>query len=241
MLGKCFKYELKSYARLLLPVFAVIVISGIGIIIFKESAFFVDLGLEVMSTMVFIPMLVIACVCGFIICFVQAPARYYSTMLSKEAYLVRTLPVQPYTYFLGIMLNAALWFILTAAISIAAVLGIPFTMRSLSELIEEINFLDILSAMIAFIYGQMLVILGLTFGSNIGKGKKLINALFIYLSFQVFGTISAIIPITGEHLYGDNWSNSNAYTYVMIGYRLAVIVAGFAFVSRCIKNNADVY
>ena len=251
MLGKCFKYEFKSFARLLVPMMIACFAANALLFFYITMAFSEDSFFGIFTFIGLIPLVFITTIGGIIVCFIQAPRRFYAAMLSKEAYLIRTLPVSAHIYMLAILLNSLLWFVITFTMlllsftmppfsdqySISSVLAIADIWKELFDLSEQFNILNLVSF---YLCGQIVVMTGITIGSIVGKGKKLIIALFIYISYNVVSLAGSFAVGIVYAIIGEKALEEYSF-HVMCIFAIAAIIGGYFLIMSLIKNKADVY
>ena len=113
MLGKLMKYELKSSGRLLMLLYAaILVVALIGGVMIRGS---VVVGKELPLLILFIIYLILV-TAMMIITLVVIVGRFFKSLLSQEGYLMHTLPVPTWNHVLCKTLTALIWLVLAAAV-----------------------------------------------------------------------------------------------------------------------------
>jgi hypothetical protein len=118
MLGKLLKYEIKSTARIFLPMYAVLLIFALlnrFLNPFKavESAggFNLQATLKMLSITAYFALIVAV----FVMTLVIAIQRFYKNLLGDEGYLMFTLPVKAWQHITSKLVTAIMWYILSIA------------------------------------------------------------------------------------------------------------------------------
>lgn len=140
MLSKLFRYEMKSVARLLLPMYGAVlllsVINRLTLLFFSSNTLFAIP--QIMLTTMYV-LLVVAVI---LLTFVLMVQRFYKNLLRKEGYLMFTLPVSTSSHILAKALCAFIWIMATLVITLASVvITIPDSswITSLPELWNSIS------------------------------------------------------------------------------------------------------
>lgn len=252
MLGKCFKYEFKSFARILVPLLVACFAANILLFIYIKLALREDSFYGIFSIMGLIPVVYITTFGSIIVCFIQGPRRFYASMLSKEAYLIRTLPVSPHIHVLSIMLNSLLWFFVCFNVLLISFMAPPFegqyswgtileladVWKSLFSFKSEFNIIHLLTL---FFFGQIVVMIGIVVGSIIGKGSRVVIAVFVYLSYNAFSFLGTLILVTYSDIINGSIDSFDDPFNLLLVYGLVVIFAGYFGIMQLIKKKADVY
>lgn len=128
MLGKLFKHEFKTSAKLLIPMNLIVIgITLIGGLLFR-SGLLQTLHVELLSA-VFLFLYIISLFALFILTAVYLTMRFYKTMYSSQGYLTHTLPVSSASILNTKILTSVFW-VLLALIMTAC--SIWFLIRSAS-------------------------------------------------------------------------------------------------------------
>ena len=119
MLGKLFKYEMKSTARIFLPFFGVIllmsIINRVSMAIFSSNDVF---GIP---RALLIIMYVFVIIAAFVTCLITTILRFYKNLLGAEGYLMFTLPVSPSANILAKFFASFLWMLSTLAVTLLSI------------------------------------------------------------------------------------------------------------------------
>ena len=178
MLGKLFKYEMKSTARTFLPFFAAILafslINKLTTLFFSGSKFFDIPQALLMATYI----LLIAA--AFVMCFIVSIQRFYKNLLGPEGYLMFTLPVTTSANILSKALAAIIWFLSTIATTLVSVLIVVPDYKWIAEVGNAMTETNAeLSVMFGYGWGTLITILAIFF-----------FLAFVAFVFQVYTSIS---------------------------------------------------
>jgi hypothetical protein len=202
MLGKLLKYEFKSTARILIPLYiAMILYSGV-------CRGFAELSkkLDILSTPAalmygFYVILVIAVV---VVTFAVVIQRFYKNLMGDEGYLMFTLPVETYKHIITKSLTAFVW---TISSVIVALISIVILIVN-SEIIEEIKFLltqlppdmiqttvySLILAVFAVISGIFMIYTAISIGQLV-SGHKMVGSIVGYFGLYVVNQIIMTIVL----------------------------------------------
>lgn len=151
MLAKLLKYELRATARVLLPLYAVLVLIALGNRLLAELPLW-DRGFHipgVIAGLVLFAMIVAVLVITLVI-LIQ---RFYQTMTGEAGYLMLTLPVPVSMHILSKLLTAMLWILATGAALIASVCLLSATGAGLVALPGQM--LDFMKALLWEVDGRV--------------------------------------------------------------------------------------
>jgi hypothetical protein len=122
MLSKLFKHELKATARLLLPIYLVLVV----LTIMDRIALNLDIFHGVLSiipgliTMAYVISLVAIVIVSFVIIIM----RFYKNLMTDEGYLMFTLPVKSHQLITSKLLTSILWTVASVVAVIASLFAV---------------------------------------------------------------------------------------------------------------------
>lgn len=142
MLGKLLKYEIKSTARLLLPMYIAVLLFGVinrflnpfGVVEASNSLT-VQTVLSAFSMFLYIGLIIGVLVMTFVI-MIQ---RFYKNLLGDEGYLMFTLPVKTWQHIISKLLVSMLWLILSFLTVICSVLIIANVNNLFVEIAKAID------------------------------------------------------------------------------------------------------
>lgn len=142
MLRKLLKYEIKATARILLPLYLVVLLFGFinrflnpFNAIEASNSFNLHAVLSMFSIILYIGLIVGIIVMTFII-MIQ---RFYKNLLGDEGYLMFTLPVRSWEHIISKLLVSMLWIILSFLTVICSILIIANINNLFGELSNVIN------------------------------------------------------------------------------------------------------
>lgn len=149
MLRRLLKYEIKSTARIYLPLYLLLFLMAV------INRMFISVNSETFETPMVISMMayVSIIVAISVITLVVTIQRFYKNLLTDEGYLMFTLPVSVDANILSKLLVAALWNITSAVVSVFSVLVLALdqeSMREFSQMWSEM--LDAMSKMNSSVY-----------------------------------------------------------------------------------------
>lgn len=117
MLGKTIKYEFSATGRYFGPMFAVLVLMSI-----ITRLFYTGSSSFALPQAIIILVMVMAFTAVWVMTVAIILRRFWVNLLGREGYLMNTLPVSIWAHVFAKLLVAAVWVILAAIISIAAIL-----------------------------------------------------------------------------------------------------------------------
>ena len=223
MLGKLLKHEFRATGRIMLPVFAVLVVLAL---LFNVSVRYID---SVSSTLlrVFFGLIIFAFTAGIIateiIALVLMINRFYKNLLGDQGYLMFTLPASVHEIVWSKLIVSFVWFLLTNLVIFLVIGGTVFSFASvnLGDLFARLpSWSEILAALdeagvrggdlilIALEYLLLIILAGMTvclhfyaamsLGHCFSNRKVLYSVLFfIGLSFlfQFLGSLLGVSSI----------------------------------------------
>ncbi len=132
MLRKLLKYEIKSTARTLLPLYlALLVFAGINRLITSISPN------EWESPAVISMMLYIIILVGMLVMTLNVMIqRFYKNLLSDEGYLMFTLPTKPWAHIMSKLLVSMIWTLASGLLAVISIFIIAMDEISFSEMIR---------------------------------------------------------------------------------------------------------
>lgn len=235
MLGKLLKYEIKSTAKIIVPIYVVFLI----IAILNRLCFSVfpnydlDYGNPIVSLFaiifstllpIFFVIILVGC---FILTYVIIIQRFYKNLMRDEGYLMWTLPVKVSSHIFAKLLVAMLWIICTSLVSLCAFAILFVNFYTL--------FPDIAELFSVFMYGFQ-EILGIT------TSQIWFSSLF-FLFTTIMSMVSSIIMIYCCIAIG-NLSNKHKIacsflSYIVINIILQTLYTVIVFISSFIAVIAD--
>lgn len=214
MLGKLLKYEMKSTARIFLPLYpALILIAVLNrlMYMFFSNARFMDIPKALLGTLFG---LLIAAI--FIITIIVIIQRFYKSLITDEGYLMFTLPVKTNSLILSKLISAVVWSLSSFVVAflsifiLASDFDLMFEFRQLGEVfpmfadrygvgLGNFIFVGILLLFAALLYSITAVYAAISIGQLSGKNKFFVSvAAYIGITFffQMIGSmIISVISI----------------------------------------------
>lgn len=250
MLGKLLKYEIKSTARIFLPLYvSLVLLAVISNIFFKinNNELFMNI-ISVISTSAYV-FIIIAI---FVLTLLVMIQRFYKNLLGDEGYLMFTLPVKTGEHIVSKLLTSMMWVITSTIVTIVSVIIISYnknTFASLqnafSQMFSEINrvfgingyaylieffifLLMVLATNILMIYASIAV------GQLVSK-HKVLGAFGAYLGFYMLSQI--IISIIFVSYYSIRSSgNLNSFEIIINNIAQSNTIPHFVFVGIMLLN-----
>lgn len=144
MLGKVFKYEMKTTAGFFLPLFiGFAAVTLLGKLSFESSLnLFSDSSFATVIMGIFLTLYAIYMVALFVMAFVFIVTNFYKTMLGEQGYLTNTLPVKTSTLIQAKLFSAVIWEIASIALALLSLLVFPlghFQLADIHMIMEQIN------------------------------------------------------------------------------------------------------
>ncbi|WP_297429002.1 ABC transporter permease [Clostridium sp.] len=144
MLGKLMKYEIKATGRILIPLYAVLLVFATINKIFLEtnlSSKLSNLGLRGFSSIPFI-LSTFAYGCTMaavvIVTFFVIIQRFYKNLLGDEGYLMNTLPVTTITNITSKLSIATFWLIISGLVAILSIIIMAFNPNTFNAIFNDI-------------------------------------------------------------------------------------------------------
>ena len=201
MLGKCMKYEIKAFSRLMLPLLSVFFISwGINILFLNFGITSRDFLSILMSILIF-PMMLVSMTCIPLVCIIFAAKRYNDVMFSDKAYLMRPLPINSSSLVLSVFFNSIIWFAISIVVMIAA-LVLPSLVSDPDGFLKSLNYLmkrllsekenwapALFSMLLSMVFFELMMMLSVTLASRFNGARF----GFSFLFFIAFSFLSAMM------------------------------------------------
>jgi len=206
MLGKLLKYEFKSTARILIPLYIIsIIFSGVCRVFQMLSSKLNILTTPMVLLYVFYFVFMIAII---VVTFIITIQRFYKNLIGDEGYLMFTLPVEPHEHIITKALTAFTWSVssvIVAAISIFILVFTPGLFDDIKELLAMIpkemipNIVySIGIVIISVISGIFMIYTAISIGQLV-TGHKMIGSVVAYFGMYMINQIimSIILAIFG--------------------------------------------
>jgi hypothetical protein len=216
MLGKLIRHEIKSTARIFLPLYAVLLVFALLNRYLNPLQVFDSSGtpnLESMLKGISISLYVILIIAVFVLTLVIVIQRFYKNLLGDEGYLMFTLPVKAWQHILSKFLTAVIWYFMTAAsvvISVMILIGADKLFDFLPQLIQMIREAFGSSGPVvlpAFILSQMaagtlMIYSSMALGHLFQKNRLMYSfAMYcaLYAAYQII--LAILILLLGNNLF----------------------------------------
>lgn len=227
MLSKLLKYEIKATARVLLPLYAALLVFAAvnkGISAMSQNRWEAP---EVISMAVYIMVMIGI----FVMTLVVTIQRFYKNLLSDEGYLMLTLPVESWKHIVSKLLIAMLWSVVSGIIALLSIFIIAFDKILTAQFLQDVSnvfneFLQVFNVSIAFlIVGAVLAFIislaanvliiyaSMALGHLFNRHRILASiGAFVALNTasQIVLTVAAFIP--GILFFPGNISMHNGFT-----------------------------
>ena len=135
MLTKLLKHEFRATARIMGPLYLVLLAVALG---FNFSARLMDTSNVVLNILAALVILAyVAAVIGvFIVAFILMLQRFYKNLLGDEGYIMFTLPASVHQHVWSKLIVSAVWFIATGVVVILSAFVAAFNVSFLTDLAE---------------------------------------------------------------------------------------------------------
>lgn len=136
MTGKLLKYELKATARVMLPLYLVMILATLVMAVNLDSG---KVNNFILNTIINAAFFIAVFVC-FVVGTLMILQRFYKNLLGSEGYLMFTLPVTTMQNILGKALASLIW--IMGSVAVGAVCGLIFIRITgdLSSFIYDLQF-----------------------------------------------------------------------------------------------------
>ena len=133
MLIKLLKHEFRATARIMGPLYLILLAVALG---FNFSARLMDTSNVVLNVLAALVILAyVAAIIGvFIVAFILMLQRFYKNLLGDEGYIMFTLPASVHQHVWSKLIVSAVWFIATGAAVILSVFVAAFNVSFLTDL-----------------------------------------------------------------------------------------------------------
>lgn len=229
MLGKLIKYEFKATGRIYLPLFGALLIVAIFSRIFSSLNFRVP---QIIGTSLSVIMIIAICVIALILTL----QRFYRNLLSKEGYLMFTLPVTTDSLIWSKLIVASIWTIISLIavfIAIAIMAATSDSFRSMMEGIREL-FRAIreggFNVLLLTVEGIVLFVMSLFSGilmlyscmalSLLVNKHRVGFSFLMYIAFSIIGqTIAGILATTVTFTrLADSFHNMSGFGQIQTAF-----------------------
>ena len=223
MLRKLLKHEFRATARIMLPLFGLLVLASVGAnlsirgMLDSDSTFLSTLGT------ILIMLFTVAIVAVGIMAFILMINRFYKNLLQDEGYVMMTLPVSIHQQVWSKLIVSTVWFAATVLVIILACFVTAFDIRFMGELWQEVknivhaviryNHMDIVVNGIGFLVELLLLFIMASIAfclraysaMAIGFSRPNHKGLFSVASYIGIGVVVQILGGIGISLLNDSW------------------------------------
>lgn len=229
MLGKLFKYEFKSTAKVMLAIYGVLVFATLLVSIGSSMEAMQGVNLTDVPPVVelffaaSVLMYVLSIFALFTVSYVYLCIHFYKTMYSDQGYLTHTLPVKPVTLFNVKLVTSLVWMILTAVLFALSIFAFLIG-ASRGEIFSS----EVAGRMAEIIKYEFVPIFGMTFGQFLLF--VILSSVISCLSYllMVFASISIGQLFTGHKIVGSFAAGVVIYMVQQIVAMVVILVTGFS-------------
>ncbi len=230
MLGKLIKHEFRATARVMLPLFPVVLLLALFTRVLDSDILFAIKAQKfysILSTLVIVAF-ILALVIVAVFSVVLMVSRFYKNLMTDEGYLMFTLPVGVHRILWSKLIVSAVWFIATFAVEALAIVIVAYEggmmrglLTSLYEFLSNLSSYYVLNGLAFVLELLVLVLLALlvtclNFYAPIAIGHSFANHK-TFLSVVFYFVISAFWQIVFLVLgyNGITWfEGSSAVSYI---------------------------
>lgn len=261
MLGKLLKYEIKSTARLLIPMYIALLLFGLinrflnpFNAVETSNSFTLHTAISAFSMILYVGLIIGILVMTFIV-MIQ---RFYKNLLGDEGYLMFTLPVKSWQHIVSKLLVSMLWIILSFLTVICSVLIIANVNNLFGEISSGINMIRgyigniglallIITPLIAIFYSIITIYDSMALGHLFSKHKLLASFgayIVLYIISQItFGAFMLVYATTNFNLFTNTAtptpSQVSIFSVSIICIYLLLAVGNFILVNVILKKKLN--
>lgn len=260
MLRKLMKYELKSTARTLLPLYGALIMFAL------INKIFIGTGLDgnnadfLGGIPAMISVMGYACTMAavFIVTFFVIVQRFYKNLLGDEGYLMNTLPVPLWKNIASKLFVGVIWTVVSGFVAFISILIMMYypelfneAFKALPELYREayemfgFNIYLVLFEILLAGFASMIAGIGMIYASiSIGH---LFNKRRILASFGAFIGLNMLSNIVigvfqisfFEYIYDFNLFNGHGLIWAVIGITMISVCINFGICNYILKNKLN--
>lgn len=244
MLGKLFKHEMKAMARLLLPLFLVLV----ALTVIDRIVIYLDIF---EGTLALIPgflifAFVLAVLAVAIVSTVLIITRFYRNLMTDEGYLMFTLPVKPYQLINSKLLASFVWTVASVLLMIVSILTVASGQFDWADLADGLRLvttqlkaefngdftLFVIELIIMIVLSIISNILTIYVSIAIGQlfnGHKVLGsfAAYIGISIAMQVIVTACTGLLGL-IFRDSFNDITSVTHILFPLVLVFLLASNA-------------
>jgi hypothetical protein len=247
MLKKLLKYEIKSSARILLPLYISLILFAVISNIFlkiNDKKLFVN-AISIISIMAYI-FIIIAI---FVLTLVVMIQRFYKNLLGNEGYLMFTLPVRTGNHIFSKLISSMMWIIAGVVVTISSIIIISFNGNTLGilkngiiQLFSQINRVFgsngyiylaefIITIFLILATNILMVYASIAMGHLVSK-HRVLGAFGAYLGFYILSQfiISMILLLFHSLSLNERYSLGAIFSFIEPVYSNIILHYMFVFV-----------
>ena len=239
MLGKCFKYDMKAYARTFVPILIIYSATELLTGLFERSTMKADAVLGSLVAIFVIPMQVISMMLAVFSILIIGAMRYNEVFFSDKAYLMRTLPVSGRIQFISILINTIFWLFITVATVFGFSMIDSHSMFSTlaRAFIRNYNSKEVLNTLFytssSFLFTQMLLMLAVFMASRMRINR---TAAVIVCYFALNMILSLFISV---FLVAASKTGYEGYYNVYYAVKLIIAIVIMVFLTVVSEHKVD--
>ena len=265
MLGKLMKYELKSTARTLIPLYIALIAFAIINKLFIGAGF-AD-KLEGFGSIPFIlSILGYGCTMAavFIVTFFIIIQRFYKNLLGDEGYLMNTLPVSTITNLTSKLSIATFWNIVSGFVAILSIIIMAFNPNAFSDFFHKlflvfsdgyaefgiqiyIIIIEVIIAVLVYLIKYLAMIYASISIGHLFNKHRILSSFGAFIVLNLITTaITSAIGITFSHSnFSSIFDNINSYLPVhlllisLILFNLVLFIIYFIITNYILKNKLN--
>ena len=214
MLTKLLKHEFRATARIMGPLYLVLLAVALG---FNFSARLMDSGNFVLNMLAALVVMayVVAITAVFIVAFILMLQRFYKNLLGDEGYLMFTLPVTPAQHITAKLAVGTVWTLLSLALAVLAAAALIFSIPGAAE------------------NGMTLARFSAAFRAEMGTGLWMPAAVMLVLF--IIGTVNTYLQLYMCMAIGGQWPTSrlgaSIAAYFILNFGLQMLTVAGMLVS----------
>ena len=197
MLGKLMKHEYRATARILLPMYGIVLVLAMAANIATRFLMESSIGLfQFFGISIFVGYTISLWAAGMLSVLLSAK-RFYSSLLTDEGYVMMTLPVSVHSHVISKIMVSVSWFFLMGMVMFVSFWIVAYDVGFTATLFEIIQMLfDELTMEIAINGGAFLVeIIVLAFVSGAGVCLQFYAALAVGHSFPSYKILLSVVAL----------------------------------------------
>lgn len=208
MLSKLFRYEFRSTGRMILPLYAGLILLTLFTRLFTWLGDFSNI--IAIPAALFVILYVMAIIGMFAVTYIFLLRRFYTNLIGDEGYLSFTLPVKPWQHIVSKLVTAVVWIIATLIVALLSLL-LMFASSDLFRNIYEMTVYLVNNSQVSYVMlviefiivaivstaASMLMLYASMAIGQLMTGHKVIGAV---VSFLVFYFITQILLGIGMYI-----------------------------------------